>query len=363
MGVPDCDQIRCPKLDGVLKVVLTKDAIKADGYLSRLHQLWLDAVAPLTAALESAEEGDLTPEKAVRDAQTALYLMGNAHQQMAQERRKKMILKLNPSLKFMAEEQKNFNTAAPMLFEEEFTKQVTATVEQVKAIKKLNIPEEKKGLFSFRVPPPKLSSRLQGWLQERPFKIPAIQKKREQPTSPQPAQEAIKDKGTINTHYCKLSKSNHKLSPYFRFKCCTALNKEGYTNKSACRPNKRVQRELAPVNTRPMGTSNSARISTATGGSTSASDSSTTNVVCAETKKFNISGSANNVRETSNNRGSAWPGGFYISNISSIQERWRLSASSKFEGLKQVHSRGALQDGGLPHGERSSETTRLVSQV
>ena len=95
---------------------------------------------PLTAALESAEEGDLTPEKAVGAAQTALYLMGNAHQQMAQERRKKMILKLNPSLKFMAEEQKNFNTAAPMLFEEEFTKQVTATVEQVKAIKKLNIP-------------------------------------------------------------------------------------------------------------------------------------------------------------------------------------------------------------------------------
>ena len=85
VGVPDCDQIRCPKLDGVLKAVLTKDAIKADGYLSRLHQLWLDAVAPLTAALESVEEGDLTPEKAVRAAQTALYLMGNAHQQMAQE--------------------------------------------------------------------------------------------------------------------------------------------------------------------------------------------------------------------------------------------------------------------------------------
>ena len=169
VGVPDCDQICCPKLDGVLKAVLTKE----DGYLSRLHQLWLDAVAPLTAALESAEEGDLTPEKAVRAAQTALYLMGNAHQQKAQERCKKMILKLNPSLKFMAEEQKNFNTAAPMLFEEEFTKQVTATVEQVKAIKKLNIPEEKKGLFSFRVPPPKLSSRLQGWLQERQVTEPS----------------------------------------------------------------------------------------------------------------------------------------------------------------------------------------------
>ena len=46
VGIPDCDQICCPKLDGVLKAVLPKDAIKADGYLSRLQQFWLDAVAP-----------------------------------------------------------------------------------------------------------------------------------------------------------------------------------------------------------------------------------------------------------------------------------------------------------------------------
>ena len=49
VGIPDCDQVRCPKLDGVLKAVLPKDAIKADGYLSRLQQFWLDAVAPLAA--------------------------------------------------------------------------------------------------------------------------------------------------------------------------------------------------------------------------------------------------------------------------------------------------------------------------
>ena len=80
IGVPECDQIRCPKLDRVLKAVLPRDAIKADGYLSRLQQFWLDTVAPLAAILESAEAGDLTPEKAVTATQTALYLMGNAHQ-------------------------------------------------------------------------------------------------------------------------------------------------------------------------------------------------------------------------------------------------------------------------------------------
>jgi len=149
VGIPDCDQIRCPKLDGVLKAVLPKDAIKADGYLSRLQQFWLDAVAPLTALLESAEAGDLTPEKAVSATQTALYLMGNAHQQMAQERRKKLILKLNPSLKFMAEDSKSFVSSAPMLFGEEFAKQATTTVDQVKAMKKLNFQSEKKSFSGY----------------------------------------------------------------------------------------------------------------------------------------------------------------------------------------------------------------------
>ena len=105
-------------------------------------------MAPLAALLESAEAGELMPEKAVSAAQTALYLMGNPHQQTAQERRKKLILKLNPSLKFMTEDAKSFSSAAPMLFGEEFAKQAMATVEQMKAMKKLNIPSEKKGHFS-----------------------------------------------------------------------------------------------------------------------------------------------------------------------------------------------------------------------
>ena len=115
--------------------------------------------------------------------------------------------------------------------------------------------------------------------------------KQQQPSFPQPkeaattklippiAQEAIKDKGTTNTHNCKLSKSNHKLSLYFRLRCNIALNKEGYINKSVCRPNKRVQREPGPVNTTFMGTSNTARVSAATDDSASSGDSSTTDAI------------------------------------------------------------------------------------
>ena len=211
IGVPDCDQVCCPKLDGVLKVLFPKDAIKADGYLSCLQQFWLDAVTPLATVLESAEEGDLVPVKVVSATQKALYLMGTEHQQMAQERRKKLILKLNPLLKFMSDDSKSFTLSAPMLFGDEFAKQATTTVQQIKAMKKLNIPSEKKGHF-FWLPPSKLPKRLQGWSQEWLYKIPAL-------SEGEPGR-TIKNKGLrISRKLCKLSQRNYNLSPYFEFKC------------------------------------------------------------------------------------------------------------------------------------------------
>lgn len=62
IGVPECGAIRCPRLDPVVQSIVPNNAIKADGYLSRLHQFWLDAVTPLTALIETAEGGKLTTE-------------------------------------------------------------------------------------------------------------------------------------------------------------------------------------------------------------------------------------------------------------------------------------------------------------
>lgn len=138
-GVPDCDSIQCPKFDTVLKTTLPKEAIKANSYLSRLQQFWLDAVAPIAAVMENAEMGELTLKGMVSVVQSVLVLMGNAHQNMAQERRKKILLQLNPA---MAKEEKGFKNAAPMLFGDQFAKWATGRVEAVKAIKKLARPRE-----------------------------------------------------------------------------------------------------------------------------------------------------------------------------------------------------------------------------
>ena len=88
--------------------------------------------------------------------------MGNAHQQTAQERRKKLILKLNPSLKFMAEDAKSFSSAAPMLFGEEFAKQATATCSRAgEGHEKAEHSFGEERSF-FRLLPPKLSKRPRG---------------------------------------------------------------------------------------------------------------------------------------------------------------------------------------------------------
>ena len=124
----------------MLKSTLPKEAIKADGYLSRLQQFWLDAVAPLTAVVKSVDAGELMLKGAVTAVQSALMLMGNVHQKVAQQRRKKVLLQLNPALSSLADEDKGFQKAAPMLFGEEFARRATDRVEAVKVIKKLSRP-------------------------------------------------------------------------------------------------------------------------------------------------------------------------------------------------------------------------------
>ena len=45
------------------------------------------------------------------------------------------------------------------------------------------------------------------------------------------------------------------------------------------------------------------------------------------------------------------------------KKRWRSQTGSELESSKQVHCRGALQDGGISHGEGSCETRGLVGKI
>ena len=82
---PKVDATRSLKLDAVLKSVTSQSAQSADNELARLQTFILDALAPLTAILEGANE------MAVQDIREALItasmLIGNANAKLTRLRR------------------------------------------------------------------------------------------------------------------------------------------------------------------------------------------------------------------------------------------------------------------------------------
>ena len=160
----------------------------------------------------------------------------------------------------------------------------------------------------------------------------------------------------ISAKLCKLSKRNYDLSPYFEFKCNSALNKEGNSNKFACWPNKGVQRELGLANSGSLGTANSSGVSATTYGQpvqiSAPPPPTVADVARAAGPGIN--------RDTDN--GTAGSEGLCLPDISGSQKGWRPPSCSELEGPEQVHSGGALQDGGLSHGEGFGETWGLVGQ-
>ncbi len=136
-GTPDNRWLRCPKLDPVVSANVSRDATRADRGSSRLHQFVLDAVSPLTATLEMAEAGELTPEAAVANTQAALVLLGNASQQFAADCRKTLLQQLNPKLKSLVEDS-DFSDAPPFLFGADFGKVAKERLDAAAALKKVS---------------------------------------------------------------------------------------------------------------------------------------------------------------------------------------------------------------------------------
>ena len=114
------DATRSPKLDAVLKSVTSQSAQSADNELARLPTFILDALAPLTAILEGANE------MAVQDIREALItasmLIGNANAKLTHLRREKLISAINDNLTPLIQDESQFTDFAPYLFGSDFVK-------------------------------------------------------------------------------------------------------------------------------------------------------------------------------------------------------------------------------------------------
>ena len=79
-ATPEGDEIRCPKIDTVIKAQLPKECVEADRKLSKLQNFSLDAAGPLVMALEEAtrDDGIHDMDLITNCIQQALLSLGNA---------------------------------------------------------------------------------------------------------------------------------------------------------------------------------------------------------------------------------------------------------------------------------------------
>ena len=174
-------------------------------------------------------------------------------------------MNLNPALKSMANDEKSFKNAAPMLFGDEFAKLATERVDQLKAISKFSKPEQKKSnRFFLDTTPKTLPGEVAGWEQKRPRTVPSLFEEQQLQTKPkQPRTETVKKFFSFKLY---ANRHSYRISPYWvqnkRTEHDIALNKEGYSSYGACRSNQVVHSELAPDNTGSVGSGNGPGIST-----------------------------------------------------------------------------------------------------
>ncbi len=104
----------------------------------------LDALAPLTALVETSEE-ELTPEQMRLATTSAIALIGNANAHISRLRREKVVSGLNRTLLPLAKDDAAFSEAPPELFGSEFAKRSKEFLEQVKSIRS-SLPSKSHGL-------------------------------------------------------------------------------------------------------------------------------------------------------------------------------------------------------------------------
>ena len=142
-GEPDSRWTTCPSLAPVVAATLPGAAIKDDKVAFRTQQMYMEAVAPLAAFLESTDDENFTVKEAIPMVQSAIKLLGDATQHHSAIRRKAIMQHLNPQLQTLMKDE-DFKGAQPLLFGEHFGEKAKARMEEAAALKKIVLPPKPK---------------------------------------------------------------------------------------------------------------------------------------------------------------------------------------------------------------------------
>ena len=124
-NLPKVDATRTPKLDPVIKTLAPQQAQSADKELASIKTFLLDAMALISAILESVDEMAVED---VREASiTASALIGNANAKLSHLRREKLVTAINKNLTLLVQDDLEFAEVVPNLFRPDFSKQAKYT--------------------------------------------------------------------------------------------------------------------------------------------------------------------------------------------------------------------------------------------
>ena len=130
-SLPKVTASRTPQLDNYLKTEVQSTTRAVDKELATIQSHILDALAPLSAILESQD----VPEETASATVAAIKLLGNTSARISHLRRSKVISQINKALLPLVEEDSNFGEVSPSLFGPEFAQKSKQLVDQVKAMR------------------------------------------------------------------------------------------------------------------------------------------------------------------------------------------------------------------------------------
>ena len=139
---PQVPELRPPRLDPTLKLLVPKGATGHDGWLQKMQALAIDAYAPLVSLLQSNEGGNPSKEDTRAAIRCSLKLMGNLFARLSQERRRKALCAIHKDLGHMAEE--DFGSAQS-LFGDRVVDRIKARHDALKALRSAKQPFRKGG--------------------------------------------------------------------------------------------------------------------------------------------------------------------------------------------------------------------------
>ena len=150
-GEPDSKWTTCPSISPVVAATLPSVAFWA-------QQMYMEAIVPLAALLESTDDENFTIKEATPMVQAGIQLLGDATQHHSSLRRKAIMEHLNPQLQTQMKD-KDFKRSQPLLFGEDFGEKAKARLKAAAALRKVvNPPGSKEKQSGFQKSHPQKST-------------------------------------------------------------------------------------------------------------------------------------------------------------------------------------------------------------